>query len=100
MDNLRPHHATEVRELLDRAGIGLLYLPRYSPEFNPIEHGPMHIAFSISAGELDEWQRHLTDAGVSLEGRTQWPRGGASVYFRDPDDHLLEIATPGLWKGY
>jgi hypothetical protein len=31
------HHATEVRDLLDQAGIGLLYLPRYSPEFNPIE---------------------------------------------------------------
>ena len=38
MDNLRPHHATEVGELLARAGIELLYLPRYSPEFNPIEH--------------------------------------------------------------
>ena len=37
MDNLRPHHATEVRDLLNRAGIGLLYLPRYSPEFNPNE---------------------------------------------------------------
>jgi transposase len=37
MDNLRPHHATEVRDRLEQAGIGLLYLPRYSPEFNPIE---------------------------------------------------------------
>ena len=37
MDSLRPHHATEVQDLLDRAGIGLLHLPRYSPEFNPIE---------------------------------------------------------------
>jgi transposase len=37
MDNLRPHRATAVRELLEHAGIGLLYLPRYSPEFNPIE---------------------------------------------------------------
>jgi transposase len=37
MDNLRPHRATEVGELLARAEIGLLYLPRYSPEFNPIE---------------------------------------------------------------
>jgi transposase len=37
MDNLRPHRATEVRDLLAQAGIGLLYLPRYSPEFNPIE---------------------------------------------------------------
>ena len=37
MDNLRPHHATEVRDLLDQAGIGLLYLPRLPPEFNLIE---------------------------------------------------------------
>jgi transposase len=37
MDNLRPHRATEVRELLDQAGIRPIYLPRYSPEFNPIE---------------------------------------------------------------
>jgi transposase len=37
LDNLRPHRATEVRNLLAQAGIGLLYLPRYSPEFNPIE---------------------------------------------------------------
>jgi transposase len=38
LDNLRPHHAAEVRELLDQAGIGLVHLPRYSPEFNAIEH--------------------------------------------------------------
>jgi catechol 2,3-dioxygenase-like lactoylglutathione lyase family enzyme len=59
----------------------------------------VHIAFSISADALETWQAHLQDHGVALEGRTQWPRGGVSVYFRDPDDHLLEIATPGLWRG-
>jgi transposase len=37
MDNLRPHRATEVGELLARAGIGPLYLPRYPPELNLIE---------------------------------------------------------------
>jgi catechol 2,3-dioxygenase-like lactoylglutathione lyase family enzyme len=62
--------------------------------------GPMHVAFSIAADELEAWQRHLTEAGIVVEGRTQWPRGGVSVYFRDPDGHLLEIATPGLWRGY
>lgn len=62
--------------------------------------GPVHIAFSTPTEELDEWQRHLTNAGVAVEGQTQWPRGGVSVYFRDPDGHLLEIATPGMWKGY
>jgi catechol 2,3-dioxygenase-like lactoylglutathione lyase family enzyme len=32
--------------------------------------------------------------------RGELTRGRVSVYFRDPDDHLLEIATLGLWKGY
>ena len=62
--------------------------------------GPVHIAFSIAAGELGAWEAKLGDAGVAIEGRTRWPRGGESIYFRDPDGHLLELATPGLWPGY
>jgi hypothetical protein len=27
-------------------------------------------------------------------------RGGTSLYFRDPDDHFVELATPGLWSIY
>jgi len=38
--------------------------------------------------------------GVAIEGRVDWPRGGRSVYFRDPDGHLLEFATPGQWSIY
>ncbi len=63
-------------------------------------HGPVHIAFSIAAAELATWQARLAEAGVATEGRTQWPRGGESIYFRDPDGHLVELATPGLWPGY
>jgi catechol 2,3-dioxygenase-like lactoylglutathione lyase family enzyme len=63
-------------------------------------HGPVHIAFSISAAELPAWEERLASAGIAIEGRTKWPRGGESVYFRDPDGHLLELATPGLWPGY
>jgi catechol 2,3-dioxygenase-like lactoylglutathione lyase family enzyme len=62
--------------------------------------GPVHIAFSTRAEELEAWQRHLDEHGVKLEGETQWRRGGVSLYFRDPDGHLLEIATPGSWRGY
>jgi transposase len=38
MDNLRPHRAASVSELLAQARIGLIYLPQYTPEFNSIEH--------------------------------------------------------------
>src|SRR5262249_8843010 len=34
------------------------------------------------------------------KGRNNWERGGRSIYFRDPDGHLLELATPGLWSVY
>ena len=37
LDNLRAHHAPEVRRLIEAAGACVLFLPPYSPEFNPIE---------------------------------------------------------------
>jgi transposase len=37
IDNLSPHRAPAVRQKLERAGLGLLYLPRYSPDLSPIE---------------------------------------------------------------
>lgn len=37
MDNLGSHKTAGVREAIEEAGATLLYLPRYSPDFNPIE---------------------------------------------------------------
>jgi transposase len=37
LDNLWPHKRLEVRRMIESAGCQLLFLPRYSPEFNPIE---------------------------------------------------------------
>jgi catechol 2,3-dioxygenase-like lactoylglutathione lyase family enzyme len=62
--------------------------------------GPLHVAFSIAKEELGAWQERLADQGIAVEGRTEWPKGGISLYFRDPDGHLLELATPGLWPSY
>ena len=62
--------------------------------------GPMHVAFAIAKDALAEWEQHLESRGVVIEGATNWPRGGRSIYFRDPDGHLLELATPGLWTVY
>jgi transposase len=38
MDNLQPHKAAGVREMVEAAGAALLYLPPYSPDYNPIEN--------------------------------------------------------------
>lgn len=37
MDNLSSHKVAGVREAIEAAGAGLLYLPPYSPDLNPIE---------------------------------------------------------------
>ena len=62
--------------------------------------GALHVAFAIGKDELDRWEAHLASRGVTIEGRNNWERGGRSIYFRDPDGHLLELATPGLWSVY
>jgi catechol 2,3-dioxygenase-like lactoylglutathione lyase family enzyme len=62
--------------------------------------GPLHVAFAIGKDELDQWEKHLASRGIAIEGMTSWSRGGRSIYFRDPDGHLLELATPGLWSVY
>lgn len=59
-----------------------------------------HLAFAVAADQLDAWRRRLEENGVAVEGEVTWERGGRSLYFRDPDGHLLELATPGLWDFY
>ncbi|MCC4585615.1 VOC family protein [Xanthomonas melonis] len=62
--------------------------------------GRTHYALAIATDALDGWLAHLQRCGIEIEGRTQWPGGGHSIYFRDPDAHLVELATPGLWANY
>jgi catechol 2,3-dioxygenase-like lactoylglutathione lyase family enzyme len=59
--------------------------------------GRLHLAFSISADDLDAWRKRLSESGVDIVGEYRWPRGGVSLYMRDPDGALVELATPGLW---
>jgi catechol 2,3-dioxygenase-like lactoylglutathione lyase family enzyme len=59
--------------------------------------GRLHLALSINAQDLDAWRKRLAERGVDIVGDYRWPRGGVSLYMRDPDDALVELATPGLW---
>ncbi|WP_106479003.1 VOC family protein [Phytohalomonas tamaricis] len=62
--------------------------------------GAQHIALAISHDQLETWEKHLEAYSIVIEGRTHWPKGGESLYFRDPDGHLLELATPGIWPNH
>lgn len=62
--------------------------------------GHLHFAFAIPQQDLRAWEQRLIEAGVKIESRVKWSRGGESLYFRDPDDHLVELATPGIWAIY
>jgi catechol 2,3-dioxygenase-like lactoylglutathione lyase family enzyme len=62
--------------------------------------GELHVAFAIPTSELARWEAWLAENGIAVEEKRTWKRGGTSVYFRDPDRHLLEIATPGVWSNY
>ena len=62
--------------------------------------GELHVAFAIPASELGRWQDWLAENGIAIEEKRIWEKGGASLYFRDPDRHLVEVATPGVWPIY
>ena len=59
--------------------------------------GPAHICFRASAGEIDAWVKRLRAKGVAIEADFEWPRGGRSIYFRDPAGNCLEFAEPRIW---
>jgi catechol 2,3-dioxygenase-like lactoylglutathione lyase family enzyme len=62
--------------------------------------GRMHVAFSIRPEDLESWRTRLAERGVRIESVVRWKRGGTSLFFRDPDQHLIELLSPGLWSFY
>jgi len=62
--------------------------------------GTTHLAFTIPLESESEWTGHLGAHKIAIESRVEWPRGGFSLYFRDPDGHLIELVSPGCWAIY
>jgi catechol 2,3-dioxygenase-like lactoylglutathione lyase family enzyme len=80
----------------------LLFQKNASRNTSTAHHGDgeLHLAFAIAEAELSAWERWLAENGIAIEDRHVWEQGGVSLYFRDPDRHLLEVATPGVWSIY
>ena len=62
--------------------------------------GRQHLCLAIPVAALPDWERHLLAHDIVIESRVIQSHGGMSLYFRDPDGHSLEVATPGLWPIY
>ena len=60
-------------------------------------HGPGHTALGIAADQLDDWRNRLSLYHIEIEREITWPRGGHSLYFRDPAGNSVELITPGAW---
>lgn len=59
--------------------------------------GPGHFALGVPTDSFDQWREHLRRKGVEIEKEVEWPRGGKSLYFRDPAGNSVELVTRGLW---
>ncbi len=95
----------------DVAGRSVLLLFRRGASTQPLQlpwgvipphdgQGPWHLGFSIPPGSEAAWEARLRGAGVAIDATITWPRGGRSLYFRDPDGHVVELITPGVWATY
>ena len=75
--------------------------PSVTPEGTVPPHdgnGQLHIAFAVTSGLLNEWRTTLEGHGVEIESEMEWEEGGQSLYFRDPDQHCIELKTSD-WDG-
>jgi len=87
--------------LLFKRGTTLEPVPTAGGAIPPHDgHGPLHLALGIAMADYDVWRERLKARQIVLESETRWERGGRSLYFRDPDGHLVELVTPGIWPNY
>jgi catechol 2,3-dioxygenase-like lactoylglutathione lyase family enzyme len=60
-------------------------------------HGDLHMAFRVREEDIPHWREHLAEYGVQIISTLSMNQGH-SIYFHDPDKHVIELGTSGLWK--
>lgn len=59
--------------------------------------GAGHVAFTIGHDDLDFWRKRLSQQNIEIELEYTWSSGGRSIYFRDPFNNSIELATADTW---
>ncbi|PSR57208.1 glyoxalase [Adhaeribacter arboris] len=92
------------RHLFLRAGSSVLLcflaeVSRQSTEVPPhFGSGQLHVAFETSPAEYPKWKEKIEALQIPIEHEHNWGNGYLSFYFRDPDQHCLEIVMTGMWE--
>ncbi|RIJ33506.1 VOC family protein [Pontibacter oryzae] len=60
--------------------------------------GQLHLAFEVAKEEYQPWKDNIQKLGITVEQEYDWGNGFLSFYFRDPDQHLLEVVMEGMWE--
>jgi catechol 2,3-dioxygenase-like lactoylglutathione lyase family enzyme len=91
------------RHIFFRAGSSVLlcFLPEATKNETSLPshygYGKMHFAFETTVKEYEQWKEKIKGSGIRIEQEQEWTKGLKSFYFRDPDEHLLEIIEKGVW---
>jgi len=78
MDNLSAHKGERIRELIEERGCELVYLPSYSPDFNPIEEAFSKIKGLVRKDEARTKEALIEAIGSALSAVTS---GDARSFF-------------------
>ncbi len=62
--------------------------------------GASHFAFKIDSKELDPWRSYLGQQDVTVVSEVVGWMPAMSIYFKDPDGNILELASPPLWPNF
>lgn len=79
MDNAPIHHSAELLAMCEEAGVELVYLPPYSPDYNPIEE---------SFAELKAWFRKNKDLVTAHENFGEFIKLGLAVLADKTGNHF------------
>ena len=93
MDNLPAHKVVGVREQIEKAGAKLLYLPPYSPDFNPIEPAWSKVKQLLRGAKARTLEVLETSVAQALSAITP---GNASAWFT----HCGYVELPHARKGH
>jgi transposase len=70
MDNLSAHKGERVKEIIEGRGAELIYLPPYSPDFNPIEQAFSKVKVLLRKAEARTRESLIEAMGRALSGLT------------------------------